>query len=86
MATSNISISNAWVKLANSADSELLVTWGGSARIEVATTSADSAPTVNGHILYPGDAITRAVIGSGYVWVRLVSGSYPNSANLVVSK
>ena len=86
MATLNISISDQWTKLADSANSELLVTWNDPVSVEVATTTADTAPTVNGHHLSPDDAVTRAVIGSGYVWARLVSGSRPNSANLVVTK
>ena len=86
MATLNISISDQWTKLADSANLELLVTWNDPISIEVATTTADTAPIVNGHRLFPNDAITRTVIGSGYVWARLVSGSRSNSANLVVTK
>lgn len=86
MATTNIEVTSSWVKLADVTDTELLVTWSTPVTIEVATTSANTAPTVNGHRLSNSDAITRGVIGSGYVWAKLVSGAFPPAAPVVVTK
>jgi hypothetical protein len=82
MATSNIAITNAWTKIADSSNAELLVTWSEPVAVEVATTSADSAPTVRGHRLPRDSALTRDVIGSGYVWAKCEL----SAVTLVVSK
>lgn len=86
MATSNPVVTAAWTKLAESSDVDLLVTWETPVVLEVATTSANSAPAVIGHRVTNEDAITRSVIGPGYVWARTVAGSRPSSVQVVVSK
>jgi hypothetical protein len=70
MTTFNTTITSAWTKLADSSNSELLVTWNHPVDIEVAVTTTDVAPTVVGHSLNWSNAITRAVLGTGYVWAR----------------
>ena len=86
MTTSNITISTSWVQIASTADTDMLATFDTTVIMEVATTAANSAPTVQGHKLSSDSAITRSVIGSGYVWAKLVKGSYPSSITLIVSK
>jgi hypothetical protein len=86
MPTANVVITTAWSKVADTADANLLVTWAPSKFIEVASTTADVAPTVVGHRLAGDSAVTRSVIGPGHVWVRLCLGQNPATANLVVSK
>jgi hypothetical protein len=86
MTTINTSISRAWVKIAESSDEGLLVTWAEPETVEFATTAADAAPTVIGHALTSKDAITRAVLGAGYVWARAVSVDIGANVLLVVSK
>jgi hypothetical protein len=84
MPTANVNASTNWTKVADASNTELLITWSAPGTIEVATTAADSAPTVNGHRLTRESAITRAAIGAGFVWVRSLSaGSAPE---LAVSK
>lgn len=85
MSTLNIAITNAWTKLADASATELLVSWADPVTVELATTEADAAPTVVGHRLTRDDAVSRGVLGSGYVWARLI-GKVPAGANLVVSK
>jgi hypothetical protein len=86
MPTSNVVISSSWVKIAESSNAELLATWSDPAVLEVATTATDSAPTVQGHKLTREGALTRGVIGAGFVWAKLSAGTKPNSVLLVVSK
>jgi hypothetical protein len=86
MATSNINITNAWTKIADASNAELLVTWNAPVWIEVATTVADSAPVVSGHRLAPESAITRTIIGAGYVWAKVVASANSAAMDLVVSK
>jgi hypothetical protein len=86
MATNNIAITSAWTKLAETADADVLITCNDAVTVEVAATLADAAPTVVGHKLNPGQAITRSLIGSGYVWAKLLPGSQPASVIMVVSK
>ena len=70
MTTYNTTISSAWTKLADSSNMELLITWDAAIDIEVAVTATNVAPTVLGHSLNRANAITRAVLGTGYVWAR----------------
>jgi hypothetical protein len=85
MSTINTPITASWTKIAETADSAFLVTWNAPVTVEVATTTANSAPTVEGHLLNNDSAITRDVIGVGYVWAKL-RGSVPSTVRLVVSK
>lgn len=86
MPTTNVYAGFSWVKVAENTEDKLLITWDDPATIEVATTTANSAPTVKGHKLSRENAITRAVLGSGYVWVRAVKGSVVESVCLIVDK
>lgn len=86
MPTINIPVTSAWTKVADASNAELLLTWNSAVILEVATTAADAVPTVNGHRLNQGNAVTRGVMGAGFVWVREVAGSVPASINVVVTK
>lgn len=86
MPTTNITITKGWSQIALDSDDYLLVTFHGDATLEFATTSADSEPTVDGHRLSKTDALTRSIIGPGYVWARCVGSLRPNTAQLVVTK
>lgn len=84
MTTYNTAITSTWTKLADASNVELLVTWDNPTDIEVAVTSADSAPTVIGHSLNRSNAITRTVLGSGYVWARCKGSA--TGVTLIVTK
>lgn len=86
MATYNIKATTTWAQVALNTDTDLLITIDNAVTIEVATTTPNSAPTVTGHRVSSDNAITRSVLGQGYVWVRLVAGSNPAEVTLVVSK
>lgn len=86
MATYNITVTSAWTKVAETNNDSVLVTWDSPTVLEVATTTADAAPTVAGHRLSNDQAITRAALGSGYVWVKTVPGTYSATVLAVVSK
>ena len=86
MPTTNPAVTTAWLKIAEAGEA-FLVSCNFLEFVEVATTSVDSAPTVNGHQLRVGvgeQAIMRDVIGAGYVWVRLVAPK--TGATLVLTK
>ena len=88
MATSNITVTHAWTQVALNTDDAFLLTCAGPALLEVAATAADAAPIgIVGHRLpsaSSGDAITRDILGAGYVWVRCMPPA--ESANVVVTK
>ena len=86
MATSNISVGAAWTKVAETADTAFLVTCMEAAVHEIATTAADTAPTVQGHPMASIGQVTRASLGPGYVWARRTSVAYITSSLFVVSK
>lgn len=85
MPTSNIQVTPNWVKVAAATDTHLLATWESPCAIEVATTLADAAPTVQGHVVSAGGAITRDILGDGYVWFRL-KDDFPAETLVVISK
>jgi len=72
MATSNVTLTKAWQKVANGGDEFFLSFPGvaGDPQIEVAT--AASEPTVQGHRLTAqlGEQVNRTLIGPGDVWAR----------------
>ena len=86
MPTTNVQVTKTWSKIAEASTAELLATWDDRVDLEFATTAADSAPTVRGHRLSRECAITRIVLGAGYVWVRVVPSGHGDAALLVVSK
>lgn len=86
MPTSNISVTSAWTQLATASNTELLATYTSPALLELATTSADVSPTVEGHRICQDDQLTRTVVGTGFVWVKLRSGAIQSSINMIVTK
>lgn len=86
MTTVNTAVTTTWTKLAEDTDTEFLITWDSPVDAEFATTAADSAPTVRGHRLSREMALSRSVLGDGFVWARLVPGAVPASVAMVVSK
>jgi hypothetical protein len=78
MATTNPTITTAWAKIVNVGDSFLLtLPFTTRTSIEVAVRDADSAPTVQGHVLRGdrAESLTRSLIGPGYVFARSQGGS-----------
>ena len=86
MPTINTPVTASWTKIAASTDTELLATYSAPVGLDLAVTSADVAPTVEGHRLSKDDQITRAAVGAGFVWVKLRAGSVPSTVNMVVTK
>ena len=86
MATTNISVGTAWVKLAADTDTPVLISNTSSDFLEIATTVADAAPTsITGHIIDGLVPVTRDIIGTGFVWGR-ITGQYDDQAEIVVTK
>lgn len=71
MSTSNIQVTSSWVKVVDTSKGEFLITWTGTNSVEFATTSADTAPVVTGHLINPAQALSRAAIGPGHVWAKV---------------
>jgi hypothetical protein len=86
MTTVNIDITTTWTQVAADTNDDVLITFVSPAIIEIATTDTNVAPTVSGHRINQEQAIIRDLIGSGFIWARLIPGSYPNSQTLVVTK
>ena len=86
MPTSNITVTGTWTQLATDVNTDLLVTYNENCVVEIAATAANGIPTVTGHRLSNDSAMTRAVIGSGFVWARTVAGSVPSQITAIVSK
>ena len=87
MATANIEVTKDWTQLASVGDGTVLATFRKMGTLEVALTSADTAPTVTkGHLLRPGDALTRLAFGDGYVWARCLPSGNVDSIDVEVTK
>ena len=74
-----------WTKIATASDAEIFVSWDVPIILEIATTAADTAPTVNGHLFPKQEQVNRSKVGSGYVWARTASGSRPSEIGVFVS-
>jgi hypothetical protein len=73
-ATTNINVGTAWVKLANASDVTVLISHGKRATVQLAATNTDVAPTtVLGHDITLDDAITRDILGPGFIWARCLT-------------
>ena len=86
MATVNTPLTNEWQKVAETADDPVLMqSYGKVAQVEYATTDDDEAPDSDliGHRLEGHEAMTRLVLGEGYIWVRLYASA--KAATLVIT-
>lgn len=72
MATSNVSIGNSWVKVAEDTDASVLISTNNTTPVEYATTTTDTAPVVTGHTLSYSETITRTLLGDGFIWARVI--------------
>jgi len=85
MTTINKSVGTSWTKIADTSYLNFMISWESNAVLEFATTSGDFVPTVTGHRLSKTDAVSRGVLGNGYVWAKVAAGSKPATADLVIS-
>jgi len=90
MATTNVTITADWTKIADVADDPVCCSCITNCGWEVAATAADSEPTVDGtRLLGNADgpnpmAVSRTTHPSGYLWARIING--PDSAVVAVDK
>lgn len=85
-ATSNLTLTPTWVKAVTGTTEDFLASTHETGSVEFAVTATDVTPTLaKGHLLQAGDALTRAVVGTGYVWARKAS-KFPAQVVLVVTK
>jgi hypothetical protein len=88
MPTTNITVNKTtWTKVADSSNSELLMSWDYPTPMEVAVTATNAVPTVIGHKIASESAITRALLGSGFVWMKQApNNGNPAELTVVVTK
>jgi len=77
MATSNPTLTTSWAKIVDSGDEFTFGLQPGSVTVvAIAAVDTDTDPAVAGHFLMsPGESINRALIGPGYVYAKVESGS-----------
>jgi hypothetical protein len=85
MPTVNLNVTESWTKIADATHLTVLVTSRSIYTIEVAVTAADSAPEVLGHLLHDGDAITRDIVGPGFLWARVSDGRHVAGSAFVLA-
>lgn len=84
MATQNATITASWSKIADSADTQVLIQASGYIEYQVATMATETAPAVQGHTIGGRDrGISRDLLGAGHIYARLTAGG--ESAPLVVT-
>ena len=86
MATANISILANWTKIADSSESEVLITWDDPQIVEFATTRDNNEPTTVGHRLDRTTPVSRKQLGSGNIWAKLISNIPHVDLRLSVSR
>jgi hypothetical protein len=87
MATKNTIIDDEWSLVANSVDDPVLIQpYSSLMQVEYLATAelvSEVDADLLGHRLTVGEALTRAVIGDGYIWARVWGRTKPGA--LVVS-
>jgi hypothetical protein len=88
LATTNVSLTTSWVKLANDSDDPVLISYNSSsAYLQIATTATDVAPSgIEGHIISYNEAVIRSVVGGGFIWGRVTGDSVDATVTVVVTK
>lgn len=86
MATTNPTITPAWSLIVPAGD-EFLVSCRTVPPIEIAISDTATAPTVAGHVLDPSqnNGATRALVGPGYVYARLVGGQTASASAVLTA-
>jgi len=84
MATTNVTVTQTWTKLAEDSDDPILISFSTPVFFEVATTATDVAPVVSGHQLQYDDQIVREVIGPGFIWARIINSPTTITSGLAV--
>lgn len=88
MATTNVTITKTWAKVAEDTDDPFLIQAASSLDWEIAAVALDAAPvSTTGHRM-TGDAesMTRSLIGAGFVYARIAPLSTASKALMIVSK
>jgi hypothetical protein len=76
VATSNVTVTSAWTKVADDTDDPVLIQCPVRASWEVAAVATEVAPEVAGHrLIGPNQAVTRDLIGAGFIYCRLLDVS-----------
>lgn len=77
MATTNPTLTTAWAKIVDSGEEFTFgLQPGPVSTVAIAAVATDTAPAVAGHQLAgPTESINRSLIGPGYIYAKLVSGS-----------
>lgn len=83
--TFNTPVNNNWILVVAAEQEAFLVSWNNINAVEFATTSENNPPTVQGHLLQSGEALSRNTIGAGNLWARVSGGSAGTVVNLIVS-
>lgn len=86
MPTLNITVTRGWTQLASSTDAGFLASSTDVGYIEYATTATATAPDaeLQGHVVPQMQLVGRGVLGSGYVWARVLAPD--QSSVLAVTK
>jgi hypothetical protein len=86
MATSNVTATKTWAKLAADTVDGFTASSRFQQEIEYATTAADAAPaaTLEGHALRSDQAATRQTLLNGFVWYRVAPRSNLSTAVVVL--
>ena len=75
MATSNVTVTTSWVKLADDTDTNVAVQcFEDGASYEIASVAAEAAPTITGVKIHGRAIVTRDHFGAGFVYAKLVQG------------
>lgn len=88
MATTNVTVTKDWTKVADDTDDPVLIRrTSASGSVEFAITDTDAAPTgIVGAKFLAEEGINRSNSGVGFIWLKVGAGSRNASTMVVVIK
>jgi hypothetical protein len=81
MPTANVIVTREWTQVAVDSDAGFLASSADGGFIQYATTTAATAPTVEGHLVPQMTLVGRGLIGPGIVWARVLP---PDASSVLV--
>jgi hypothetical protein len=77
-------VTQTWTQIAADTDTGFVASSADGGFIQYATTTAATAPTVEGHLVPQMTLVGRGLFGPGYVWARVLPPD--QQSTLVVTK
>jgi len=87
MATTNVTLTKTWTKIADDTDDPVTVSFvSRGPTIEFALMATEVTPSVRGHDAEFPDVITRSAVGDGFLYARCLADGSFSQCRIAVTK